>query len=248
MRIAAAKRHEQGRAHFASCLNWWLARTGYSHAQIGAIADWALAQDGWLISSKISHLRNNNYTQKTSFTGFEALGAVNEALHLWKTAGPRETFRRYGPFDNQILSEELLDRGEWLIHPETGEPLRFRDFCELFVGHLKLPYAGTLNLAGQDARRLSDELGVLLDQLAKETGLGPRDAIAEVLRHYPIDDRERVTKLQAVLLGFDAFNSKQVERELPAISQLVASLRRTPVEEYGPQELYAELTKHRQRT
>ena len=134
-RIAAAKRHTMGRAHFASVINWWMARSNYSHAQIGGIADWALAQDGWLISSQISHLRNNHVRQP-SFTNLEALGAVNEALALWHTEGPRETFQRLGPFGSPVLTEELLDRGQWLKHPETDQPLDFAGFCELFVGRI----------------------------------------------------------------------------------------------------------------
>jgi len=117
-RIAVAKRLASGRAHFASVLNWWMARCNYSHAQIGAMADWALAQDGWLISSQISHLRNNHVRQP-SFINLEALGAVNQVLHLWHTEGPREVFHRHGPFGDPILTEELLDRGQWLKHPKT---------------------------------------------------------------------------------------------------------------------------------
>jgi hypothetical protein len=122
-----------GRAHFASAINWWLNRCDYSHAQIGALADWALAHDGWLISSQISHLRNNHVRQP-SFINLEALGSVNEALDMWHAEGPRETFHRYGPFGNSLLSEELLDRGQCLRHPVTEEPLDFAGFCELFVG------------------------------------------------------------------------------------------------------------------
>jgi len=246
-RIAVAKRMASGRAHFASVLNWWMARCNYSHAQIGAMADWALAQDGWLISSQISHLRNNHVRQP-SFINLEALGAVNQVLHLWHTEGPREVFHRHGPFGDPILTEELLDRGQWLKHPKTDHPLDFAGFCELFVGRISLPYASSVNLSGHEARRLSEELGILLDQLADETGLSPRDAITEVLRHYPVDDKARVARLRAVLLGMEVFSQAQVEVELFAISELVAGLRGLPEGSYGPQELFAELTKHRQRT
>lgn len=246
-RIAVAKRMSNGRAHFASVLNWWLAKCGYSHAQIGALADWSLGHDDWLISSQISHLRNNHVRQP-SFINLEALGAVNEALAMWHTQGPRETFHRYGPFGNAILTEELLDRGQCLKHPKTDQPLDFAGFCELFVGRIKLPYASSVNLSGHEARRLSEELGVLLDQLAAETGLSPRDAITEMLRHYPVDDKTRVTRLRSVLLGMEVYSQSQVETELFAISELVAGLRGLPAGSYGPQELFAELTSHRQRT
>jgi hypothetical protein len=246
-RIAVAKRMSNGRAHFASALNWWLAKCDYSHAQIGALADWALAQDGWLISSQISHLRNNHVRQP-SFINLEALGAVNEALAMWHAEGPRETFHRYGPFGDSQLTEELLDRGQCLKHPKTDQPLDFAGFCELFVGRIKLPYASSVNLSGHEARRLSEELGVLLDQLAAETGLTPRDAITEVLRHYPVEDKARVTRLRSVLLGMEVYSQSQVETELFAISELVAGLRGLPAGSYGPQELFAELTSNRQRT
>jgi hypothetical protein len=246
-RIAVAKRLAMGRGHFASVLNWWLARCNYSHVQIGAVSDWALAQDGWLISSQLSHLRNNHVRQP-SFTNLEALGAVNQVLHLWHTEGPRETFRAHGPFGNDVLSEELLDRGQWLKYPGTEDPLDFAGFCELFTGRVKLPYAATVSLSGHEAKRLSEELGTLLDQLADETGLSPRESITEVLRHYPVEDKARVARLRAVLLGTEVFTQQQVEAELFAISELVAGLRGLPVGTYGPQELFAELSSGRQRT
>lgn len=246
-RIAVAKRMTYGRAHFASVINWWLNRSDYSQSQIGAIADWAVGQDNWLISSQISHLRNNHVRQP-SFINLEAMANANELLASWHLEGARATFHRYGPYESSVLSEELLDRGIWLKHPQTEEPLSFEGFCSLFVGRLKLPYANTVNLSGHDARRLSEELGVLLDDLAAETGLSPRDAITKVLSHYPVDDPARVRRLRAVLLGTEVFSQQQVETELYAISELVAGLRGLPEGQYGPQELYAELTRHRQRT
>lgn len=246
-RIAVAKRLATGRGHFASVLNWWMSRCNYSHVQIGAVSDWALAQDGWLISSQISHLRNNHVRQP-SFTNLEALGAVNQVLHLWHSEGPREAFHRHGPFGNEVLTEELLDRGQWLKYPGSEEPLDFAGFCELFVGRIKLPYAATVSLSGHEAKRLSEELGGLLDQLAAETGLSPRDAITEVLRHYPVEDKGRIARLRSVLLGMEVFTQPQVEAELFAISELVAGLRGLPVGTYGPQELFAELSSARQRT
>lgn len=246
-RIAVAKRHQLGRAHFASVLNWWMARSNYSHAQIGAIADWALAQDGWLISSQISHLRNNHVRQP-SFTNLEALGAANEVLALWHTAGPREVFHKHGPFSDPVLSEELLDRGQWLKHPVTEAPLDFAGFCELFVGRIKLRQVSTMDFMDHDAKRLSEELGLLLDELASTSGLSPREAIAQVLIHYPCDDRRRCDRLKAVMLGTEVYTPQQVRDEMLTLCELVRTFRGLPEGTYGPEELLAELTKNRQRT
>jgi hypothetical protein len=246
-RIAVAKRLSSGRAHFASVLNWWLARCNYSHTQIGAIADWALAHDGWLISSQISHLRNN-HIQRPSFTNLEALAAVNQVLALWHVEGPRETFHQHGPFSDPNLTEELLERGECLKHPTTDEPLDFAGFCELFVGRIKLQQASVIDFLDHDAKRISEELGILLDDLAASSGLSPRDAIAQVLLHYPCDDRKRCERLKAVMLGTEVYTPQQVREEMFSLSELVRAFRGLPEGTYGPEELLAELTKHRQRT
>jgi hypothetical protein len=246
-RIAVAKRMASGRAHFASVLNWWMARCNYSHVQIGAMADWALAQDGWLISSQISHLRNNHVRQP-SFINLEALGAVNQVLHLWHTEGPREVFHRHGPFGDSILSEDLLERGDWLKHPKTDEPLDFAGFCELFVGRIKLQQASVIDFLDHDAKRISEELGTLLDDLAATSGLSPREAIAKVLLHYPCHDRTRCERLKAVMLGTEVYTPQQVREEMFSLSELVQNFRGLPAGTYGPEELLSELTKHRQRT
>jgi len=246
-RIAVAKRHTTGRAHFSSALNWWLARCSYSHKDIAAIADWARAQDGWLISSQLSHLRNNHFRQP-SFTNLEALGAVNEVVHLWHTEGPRETFHRHGPFGDSKLTEEMLDRGDWLKHPKTGLPLDFAGFCELFVGRISLKHVTMVDFMDHDAKRLSEELGVLLDEMAASSGLTPREAIAKVLMHYPCDDRKRHERLKAVMLGTEVYTPQQVRDEMFSLSQLVKDFRGLPDGAYGPEELLAELTKNRRRT
>jgi hypothetical protein len=246
-RIAVAKRLTNGRAHFASCLNWWLARCDYSHKDLRALADWALADDGWLISSQISHLRNNHVRQP-SFTNLEALGAVNEVIALWHTEGPRETFHRHGPFGDSILTEELLDRGHWLKHPKTEKPLDFSGFCELFVGRITLKEVTVMDFVDHDAKRLSEELGELLNDLAKASGLSPRDAIAKLLLHYPVDDRRRHERLKAVILGTEVYTPQQVRDEMFSLTTLVREFRGLPEGTYGPEELLAELTRHRRRT
>lgn len=243
-----SRRYELGRSHFANTLNWWMIRCGISHAQLGSIADWAMREDGTLISSQISHLRNANI-RNPSLLAFDALGAANQAIWLWRTAGSEVAIKQFGTSGLEPPTAELLDRIDWLPQPEQpDQPLRFAQWCELFCGLLQLPYVDRVVVPPQEARQLSDELGRLLDQLVSETGMGMREGMAEILKLYPVADSNRINRLRGVILGHEHYNHSQVEEELFAISELVAQLRGLPDGQYGPRELYAELTRKRRRT
>jgi len=148
----ASRRHVQGRQHLSATLNWWLARSNLSHDQVGAIADWAMSEKGWLSSPQLSHLRNGAVI-KPSHRNLDALGGLNEAIWLWQRRGAQVCLRRYGPHSAYRIQEEWLNDAKWLHHPEhTDEPLNYADFCELQAGYLTLPYLNEVNLSPSEAK------------------------------------------------------------------------------------------------
>lgn len=237
----------KGRVHLASLLNWWMAQSSWSHNGMGAIADWATGERKWLSSPQLSHIRNANVKQ-VGFQNLLALGAVNQAVHCWKEQGERDAVRRYGPFSRHGVTEDLMHGSIWLKHPDHGAPLVFHDFCDVFVGLLEIPYVSEVVISPHETRALTEEIAHLLDRLTAQTGLGLRAGMAEILRHYPISDPDRVARLEAVILGRHIYTQAECEEELFALSQLVADMRGLPRGTYGPRDFYAELSSDRRRT
>jgi hypothetical protein len=251
-RQLASRRHLQGRQHLSAVLNFWLARAGLSHEQLGSIADWAMSEKGWLSSPQISHLRNGSVV-KPSHKNLDALGGANEAIWLWQLRGPEVCLRRYGPHSAYRIQEAWLTNAIWLHHPEhTDEALNFADFCDLVAGYLTLPYLGDVNLSPSEAKALSQALADLFDRLAQERlgeGQSMRQALDGVLAAYPsAATRDRRDHLRDVILGSADYNKAELESELYLLAETVRVLRDLPEGQYGPGELHAELSAGRRRS
>lgn len=247
-RISPIKRHESGRQHCASVVNWWLTRSGFSHSQLTAVADWGVGHSGWLLSSQISHLRNGNI-RSPGLQVFEALGGANEAVHCWETSGKEAALQRFGPSSEGVRIEEAMEGAIWLPHPDDpSSPLMFADWCELFVGLLTLPFVDQVGVSPADARHMSDALGYLLDQGLKQAGKGLRDGLAHLIELYPATGVDQATRLRGVALGARHLSARELEEDMPALATLLARLRGVPEENFGARELHAELTGLRYRS
>jgi hypothetical protein len=245
--MAPPRRHEMGRAHAAAALNWWLRKAGLSHNVLSVIADWGLGYPGWLLGSQISHLRNANI-RSPGLQTFEALAAANEAIWIWQQQGQEAALRRFGVSASGPLIEDAMAAACWLPHPDdTSHPLLFGDWCELFVGLLRLPYVDQVSIAPAEARHLSDAMGSLLDRWVAESGLGLRDGLARLQGLYPDQQPEPLARLRALALGTRPLQARELESELPNLATLVSRLRGVDDGAYGAAELHAELAsaKHR---
>lgn len=243
-----SRRHIHGRAHLANVVNWWMARSGFSHAHLSALADWGLGEQRWLIGSQISHIRNNHY-KRSSLQTFEALGAANLLLWSWVVEGAEKCQKRYGPRPSQALTDTTLNAGVWLQHPtHTDEPLEFENFCSIFAGRLTLPYVDTVVVSPSEARVLTIALADLLDAIVCGWSGTLRERIARLMESYPPTDATRRERLRKVLLGSETLSQEQLEQELLSCSHMVRLARGLPEGSYGPAELYGELSSGRQRT
>lgn len=250
-RQLSSRRHIQGRQQLSAALNFWLARSNLSHDQIGAIADWAMSEKGWLSSPQLSHLRNGA-VMKPSHKNLDALGGANEAIWLWQRRGPEVCMRRYGPYSAYRIQEDWLNHAIWLHHPEhTEEALNYADFCDLQAGYLPLPYLNEVNLSPSEAKALSQALADLFDRLAQERmadGQSMRSALDVVLAAYPATaTKDRWEHLRGVITGTADYSKPELEKELFFLAETVRCLRGLPEGEYGPGELHAELSAGRRR-
>lgn len=245
--MLATRRHSSGRSHFANLLNWWLREAQLSHSKLSAIGDWAVAEAGWLQTSQLSHLRNANIRNPGLGT-FDALGLANEAIWRWQIEGPRAAAAIYGPHGGGQPFEAVLSTATWLYYPGTERPLDFSGFCELFVGRLSLDYVAEVVVSPADARAMSECLGDLLNALTDQFEGTVREAMASVLKLYPVEDKRRIERLRGVMLGTEGLERHQIEEEMAAISEMIRAARGLPEGEYGPRELHAELSSDRRRS
>lgn len=242
----ASERHERGRSHLASLLNYWLRQSQLSHDQLGALADWGLGESGWLIASQISHIKGARLTRGLPAKACDAMAAANRAIWLWHERTPEAAIKELGPHSSWKVQQEWLDGAIWLPSEERqGRPLDFCDFARLSAGWLRLSYLGTMALSDNEALDLSQQLSDLLNTLV--AGTTPAAGMQRILEAYPItDDQTRAAGVRDLLLG-GHWSREHLEAELYAMAVTVATLRGVPLSSYGPIELHAELTRNRRR-
>lgn len=239
-------RHEQGRSHLASLVNYWLRKAGLSHEQLARIADWGCGEANCISKSQISHLRNRNVARGASPRNLDGLAGANRAIWLWQAKGPDAAIKALGPHHSWNVEREWLDRAIWLpAEDEPSQPLDFADFAAIDAGHLKLGYLGQMVLSPSESAEISAKLTDLLNTLG---GSGSAmEQIARILAAYPLTDPTRRERLRDLMLG-GTWSREELEQELYALAVLVATLRGVTPASYGAAELHAELSAHRRRT
>lgn len=243
----ATERHEHGTEHLAAMLNHWLGRSGLSHDQLVAIAAWALGERGLLDSTVLSRIRNSRQVRGASWRHVDALAAANEAIWAWQTGGERKAWAQYGPHSGWGIRDQWLSDACWLEDPDhPGQPLRFSRTMEVLAGYLDLPYLSVTSLSPAEARRLSDGLSTLLEELIVERGWGPKRGSDELIAAYPVEDRARQRRLKALIVGDTSLSREELEAELHAIAEMIRVVRGLKQGSYGPEQLRAELRSDRQ--
>lgn len=246
--LPATDRHNRGRAHLGHVVNYWLAKSSLTTRQLSRIADWALDESGWLHDAKLSQIRRNAFIRALPMRYLDALGAANEAIWRWQCRGEQAAIAKLGPPEKDKVEPEWLNTAIWLPHPEyPSEPLSPADWFDLATGHLELPCVASPILAPNEGPKLTEELVQLL--LGLVDGESPRDQIRHLVRLYPsTTDRERRDRFASVLVGAASYDSSEIERELYGLASIVAGLRGLSATDYGPAELYAELTQARRQS
>lgn len=242
--MPATERHQRGTAHLAHVVNYWLLRSGLSARQLSRIADWGLDERGWLHDAKIAHIRRNAFGRGLPTRYLDALGAANQAIWTWQCRGEDEALARYGPPTKDRVETEWLNAAIWIPHPDyPSEPLGPADWFDVATGYLEIPQVRKPLLAPTEGPQLTDELcRLLFDLVANES---QRDQVRHLVRLYPATDRERRDRFAAVLIGAASYDSDEISRELYLMAEIVRNLRGLSGADYGPAELYAELTRDR---
>lgn len=232
-------RHLEGRAHLGHVLNWWLRRCNITHSMATALAAWVCGDSTWLQGSQLSHLRNGRM-RTPQLKLMEGLAGLNEAFAAWKIDGPEACRKRWGPLPDNAPAPFVMDEAVFLWHPddlERMQPLVFRDFCDLFVGYLRLPYVDDGVVSPGQSRLISDRISEELDMWMLGEG-SVRAAMMTLADLYP-GTPARLDKLRRVAQGLESYTSDELEDEAYALGELFSAIRGRQIT--GP-ELYAELT------
>ena len=244
--LPATDRHNHGRAHLGHACNYWLGRSQLTTRQLSRIADWGMDEKGWLADSKIAELRRNGFLRPLSTSYCDALGAANQAIWRWQVQGPDATIAKLGLPETYRVQREWLNGAHWLAHPDyPDEPLGPADWFEIATGHLELDYVQSPVLAPNEGPMITEELCQLLLSLVPPD-MATRDRLRAILKVYPVADTDRRERLGNALQGVSTYSSEDFEAELFAFGQIVRHLRGgVSARDYGPCELYSELTQNR---
>ena len=238
----ATQRQEHGVEVFSALINYWFTRSGLSHEQMCAISSWGLHEKGMIDGAVLSRIRNGKQTRGAGLKHVDALAAANRAIWLWQKKGEERARADLGPYSSWSVQETWLNSAVWLSHPDDESlPLEFADFMLVLGGYMDLPYLNVTNLSPANATRLIRALGKLIEDEIKVRSWGPREAVAELLKVYPVDDQVRKERFREVILGTYQYSKTELEGEMYAIGEVIREIRRLRGGEFGVRELREEL-------
>ena len=217
---AGDKRRDVGRAHFTSVLSFMLANV--SHPEMALLADWATNEEGCLHTSQLSHLRN----QKMRMLGvksLDALGRINTSAHAFKS-DRTGAFRKLDTASTTTRIEEILERFDPVINPETDAPLDAGGLMMVYLGYLELPElvpAAAVN--DQAIANATKKIGGWVEELLEEKGLKFRDGLALIKGKWTGSDDGRDLFCQ-VVAGMADYKTEQLRADLDTIAETITAL------------------------
>ncbi len=213
-------RREAGRSHFTNLLGFMLSNV--SHPEMAALADWACNEAGNLHTSQISHLRN----QKMRMLGvksLDALGRINTSAYAFKT-DRKGAFRQLDTATTSPKIEEVLERFEPIVHPDTDKPLDSGDLMMVYLGYLQLPElvpAAAVNDAAISSA--AKNIGPWVESLLEERGLKFRDGLQLLKDKWTGSDSGR-DLFCSVVAGMADYKIDQLRNDLDHIAACIAGL------------------------
>lgn len=236
----AQDRQAHGVRQLGALLNYWLARSNWSHTAMAAVGDWAYGEQSPMQHSVISRCRNANQARGAGLAHLDALAELNQALWLWHERGAAAAIQRYGLPSSAGVEPQWLDDAVWLPKADRpNEPLDLGDFALLVSGRLELPYLSPWQVGKTDASRICGGLGPLLDAIASENSWGPGEATRKFRAAYPSTDKKRLKRLTQLLTGEKPLAPAELEQEIASLAEMIR--RVLGLAEYGPTDLLSEL-------
>lgn len=214
------QRRDAGRGHFTAVLSFML--KDVSHPEMALLADWATNEPGCLHTSQLSHLRNQRM-RMLGVKSLDALGRINISAHAFKT-DRKGAFRSLDTASTTTRIEEILDRFDPVLNPETGEPLDAGGLMMVYLGYLELPELVPAE-AIEDAAlaAAAKRLGGWVEDLLEEKGLKFRDGLALIKAKWPGSNDGRDQFCQ-VVAGMADYTTEQLRTDLDNIAATITDL------------------------
>jgi len=230
-------RLERGVQRLAALMKYWLAHN-LSQDKLASIVHWAYGETSGFDGGAFSRIQNGTQQRGAGIRHLDAIAEANRAIWTWQTQGERAAIQEFGLHSSHGVRPEWLNETIWLPKPlKPSQPLDLGDLANLLMGRLELPYVAD-RLSAKDARRASERLLELLNELAGEHGWKPLDAVQRFLAAYPGGTRVRVARMKEMLLG-EPFTQSELELELAALAEMIRQVR--GLDAFSPADLQAEL-------
>jgi hypothetical protein len=210
---------------FSKAMRMLLARNNLTHEQLVKLSQWCNPWGTtWLSTSQISYLRTGTL-KKAGPATLDALGQVN--LRVAQAAGASsaaiDELPDFGPMPAQNLG--LPEEPFYLRHPISHEPLDAGGLYMVWIGRL-VPESleGDGHISDMEARRLSANLGRIVQAWARDRRLTIAQALEQALTAYGVVDESRRQRLRSVVVGFEVFAGAELSDELPALGAMLGAL------------------------
>lgn len=230
-------RIERGVQRLAALVKYWLAHN-LSQDKLATIIRWSYGETCGFDGGAMSRIQNGKQQRGAGIRHLDALAEANRAIWCWQTQGEREAIRKFGLHSDAGVRPEWLSDTIWLPKPDDAtRPLDLGDLANVLMGRLELPYVAD-KLSAREARRASERLIELLDDLADQQGWKPLEAVQRYVAVYPGATRVRVARLKEMMMG-EPLSQSELELEMAALAEMIRQVR--GVESFTPADLQAEL-------
>lgn len=230
-------RIERGVQRLAALVRYWLSHN-LSQDKLATIIRWSYGETCGFDGGAMSRIQNAKQQRGAGLRHLDALAEANRAIWCWQTQGEREAIRAFGLHSDAGVRPEWLTDTIWLPKPDDAtRPLDLGDLANVLMGRLEIGYVAE-KLSQREARRASERLLDLLDELALAQGWGPREAAQRYLAAYPGGTRVRVARFKEMLMG-EPLSQSELELEMAALAEMIRQVR--GVERFTPADLQAEL-------
>lgn len=190
------------------------------------LADWACNETGNLHTSQISHLRNAKM-RMLGVKSLDALGRINTSAHAFKASRSgvksRQQFKSMDTAQTTARIEEILERYEPVLHPETQEPLNAGDLMMIYLGYIVIEGVGPLENEVKSYDEAAKHLGSWVEELLEERGMRFREALAIVKSRWTGSD-EGLVRFNGCASGISEYTGKDLGTDWPAITKVVSTL------------------------
>jgi hypothetical protein len=213
--VAPRDQFDHGVKTFALLFTRWMDTNGWSHPTMVTLAKSCLDGTGWLHSSQISGLRHAKLLSPGPRT-FIAIERLNFYIHRYATA---KKLLPGTPGSNLYAKAYAIT--------ENGKPPELGWWVEVFCGQ-RVPKDIDLRqtfFTDDQATKLSSTWAGMIRKLMMQKDMDIIVELDRVIREsYPAKDAERVSRVASVIQNRDTWNAQELVNELPAISNLTASL------------------------